>query len=122
VTEGAEEAGAAVVARIQGVELIAVRLTSKASQESLHSFGPSPSGEHGRDQSKRRSVRSSLLSFYRHTGKDEPGRANEMATDRQNIISVPNLQPSSGDEGLPKPTFSAPIMANLLEDVTSINE
>jgi len=116
-----EEAGGRLLRASQGVWLIVVRLASKASQESLHSLGPFRNGEHGRDQSKHRSMRLGVLSFYGHIGEDEAGRANEMATDRQSIISVPDLKPPSGDEGLSNSRFSAPTMANL-EDVLSISE
>jgi len=40
----AEEANERLLHASQGVELIAMRLASKVSQESLHSLGPSPSG------------------------------------------------------------------------------
>jgi len=100
-----EEAGERLLRASQGVELIAVRLASKASQESLHSLGPSRSREHGRDQSKHRSVRLGVLRFYGHIGEDEAGRANEMATDRQSITSVPDLKPSRDYLGFQLPQW-----------------
>lgn len=69
--DGAEEAGERLLRASQGVDLIAARLSSKASQESLRSLGPPPSGEDARDRPKYRSVRSSLYSFYGHLGEDE---------------------------------------------------
>ena len=47
--DGAEEAGEPLLHASQGVELIIARLSSKASQESLRSLGPPPSGEDARD-------------------------------------------------------------------------
>ena len=105
--DGAEEAGERLLRASQGVELIAARLSSRASQESLYSLGP-PSGEDARDRPKYRSVRSSLLSFYGHLGEDEDEGPKK--TDA-GIFSIPNLKLSKEDAGLHGPTF--PPLANL---------
>jgi hypothetical protein len=108
--DGAEEAGERLLRASQGVELIAAQLSSKASQESLRSLGPPPSGEDARDRPKYRSVRSSLLSFYGHLGEDE----DEGAKVDVAIESVPNLTLSKEGTRLPGLTFPPPaIVASL---------
>lgn len=83
--DGAEEVGERLLRASQGVELIAARLSSKASQESLRSLGPAPGagGDDMRDRSRYRSVRSSLLSFYGHLGEDEDVGANMVELSRE---------------------------------------
>ncbi len=113
--DGAEEAGERLLRASQGVEFVAAQLAPKASQESLRSLGPPPSDEHGRDQSKYRSVWSSLLSLYAHMDEGEEGGAKGRDADRQSIISVPDFKLSGEDDGPPTPTF--PAIASFLEDV-----
>ena len=102
--DGAEEAGERLLRASQGVDLIAARLSSKASQESLRSLGPPPSGEDARDRPKYRSVRSSLLSFYGHLGEDEDEGAKMGA----------GIKP---DTGLPGPQSPPPAIVASLDGV-----
>ena len=81
--DGAEEVGERLLRASQGVELIAARLSSKASQESLRSLGPPPGGDDVRDRSRYRSVRSSILSVYGHLGEDEDVGANMVELSRE---------------------------------------
>ena len=97
--DGAEEVGERLLRASQGVELIAARLSSKTSQESLRSLGPPPSGDDARDRSKYRSVRSSLLSFYGHLGEDDMGTemdagVEQKTTQRVVNVSVWDMEPS----------------------------
>ena len=112
--DGAEEAGERLLRASQGVELIAARLSSKASQESLRSLGPPPSGNDLRDRSKYRSVRSSLLSFYGHLGEDEEVDATEMDADTK---PIPILELSREGAGLPNSTSPPPTIASSLKGV-----
>ena len=105
--DGAEEAGERLLRASQGVELIAARLSSKASQESLRSLGPPPSGEDARDRPKYRSVRSSLISFYGHFGEDE---------DEDDGKSIPNLKLPKEHTRLPGPTFPPPAIVAARQD------
>ena len=104
--DGAEEAGERLLRASQGVELIAARLSSKASQESLHSLGPPPNGEDARDRPKYRSVRSSLISFYGHFGEDE---------DEDEGKSMHNLKLPKEHTRLPGPSFPPPAIVASLE-------
>lgn len=111
--DGAEEAGERLLRASQGVELIAARLSSDTSQESLRSLGPPPSGEDARDRPKYRSVRSSLLSLYGHLGEDEDEGTKVDAA----FKSVPNHKLSNEDSRLPGLMSPPPAIVASLEGI-----
>ena len=68
-------------------ELIAARLSSKPSQESLRSLGQPPSGEDARDRPKHRSVRRAFLAFTGTSGKMRKRAKRWMRTPNPSLTS-----------------------------------